>query len=288
MRATIQPTSLTSRAPAALTAGVLALSAVMPPVAFAEQDQTDDGTAAVAQNPATDPDQSASFDPGGDAAGLPDAAPTTATSSPTPPVASDASDLADPVADPGDGSDAETATPPAASSATAAPTPSAAPAEPQQPPVDAPTPATPTADSDVAPVATVPAAAPAPQPPVATTVTARRVKLFHRLTRRHRLPASNPAQIPTVAASVPGVATARPVRAKTLSIPARLRAKPGDRTHTVRRGESLWMIATDLSGPSATVTVVAREVHLLWVHNSARIGTGDPDMLLIGTKLILR
>ncbi len=285
MRATIQPTSLTSRAPAALTAGVLALSAVMPPVAFAEQDQTDDGTAAVTQNTATDPDQSASFDPGGDAAGLPDAAPTTATSSPTPPAAPDASDQADPVVDPGDGADAETATPPAASSATAAPTP---PAAPQQPSVEALTPAAPTAESDAGPVAAVPPGAPAPQAPVVSTVTARRVKSVHRLTRRHRLTASNPAQIPTVAAPVPVVVTPRAVPGNATSIPAKLRAKPGDRTHTVRRGESLWVIATDLLGPRATVTAVAREVHLLWVHNSARIGTGDPDMLLIGTKLILR
>ena len=92
---------------------------------------------------------------------------------------------------------------------------------------------------------------------------------------------------PTVATPVAVVPAARPAAVTTVSIPAALRAKPGDRTHIVRAGESLWMIATDLR-PRATATAIARDVHRLWVRNSARIGTGDPDLLLIGTKLTLR
>ena len=65
-------------------------------------------------------------------------------------------------------------------------------------------------------------------------------------------------------------------------------ARPGDRTHTVLEGESLWAIASDVLGSDATPARVAREVHRLWQLNRDRIGTGDPDLLLIGTKLRLR
>jgi Tfp pilus assembly protein FimV len=65
-------------------------------------------------------------------------------------------------------------------------------------------------------------------------------------------------------------------------------AKPGDRTHTVLRGESLWAIASDLLGRDASPARVAREVHRLWQLNRDRIGTGDPELLLVGTTLVLR
>jgi hypothetical protein len=64
--------------------------------------------------------------------------------------------------------------------------------------------------------------------------------------------------------------------------------KPGDRTHTVLAGESLWAIATDLLGGDASPAKVAREVHRLWQLNRDRIGTGNPDLLMIGTRLELR
>ena len=65
-------------------------------------------------------------------------------------------------------------------------------------------------------------------------------------------------------------------------------ARPGDRTHTVLAGESLWAIATDLLGRDATPAAVAREVHRLWQLNRDRIATGDPDLLMVGTRLVLR
>ena len=65
-------------------------------------------------------------------------------------------------------------------------------------------------------------------------------------------------------------------------------AKPGDRTHTVLRGESLWAIASDLLGRDDSPARVAREVHRLWQLNRDRIGTGDADLLLVGTTLLLR
>jgi nucleoid-associated protein YgaU len=65
-------------------------------------------------------------------------------------------------------------------------------------------------------------------------------------------------------------------------------ADHGARTHTVRAGESLWSIASDVLGPAAPPWQIAREVHRLWELNKERIATGDPDLLLIDTRLRLR
>jgi hypothetical protein len=55
----------------------------------------------------------------------------------------------------------------------------------------------------------------------------------------------------------------------------------------VLRGESLWSIAGDLLGDGASPARVAREVNRLWQLNDDRIGTGDRDLLMAGTKLEL-
>jgi hypothetical protein len=62
----------------------------------------------------------------------------------------------------------------------------------------------------------------------------------------------------------------------------------GARFHVVRPGESLWAIARRLVGPDASMARIAREVHRLWELNEDRIATGDPDLLMVGTKLRLR
>jgi nucleoid-associated protein YgaU len=66
------------------------------------------------------------------------------------------------------------------------------------------------------------------------------------------------------------------------------RARPGDRSHVVRRGESLWSIATDLLGGRASNARVAATVNRLWELNRATIGTGDADVLPVGSRLMLR
>jgi hypothetical protein len=58
--------------------------------------------------------------------------------------------------------------------------------------------------------------------------------------------------------------------------------------HVVFAGESLWSVAEDVLGRRATVGDVARTVDRLWALNRERIGTGDPDLLPIGTRLVLR
>ena len=53
-------------------------------------------------------------------------------------------------------------------------------------------------------------------------------------------------------------------------------------------GESLWSIASDLLGPSASPARIAGEVHRLWQLNRERIATGNPDLLMVGTTLRLQ
>ena len=60
-----------------------------------------------------------------------------------------------------------------------------------------------------------------------------------------------------------------------------------DRIHVVRPGDSLWAIAERLLGPGASPARVSREVQRLWSLNHERIGTGDPDLLMVGTELRL-
>jgi nucleoid-associated protein YgaU len=59
------------------------------------------------------------------------------------------------------------------------------------------------------------------------------------------------------------------------------------RSHVVQPGESLWSIARTLLGSDASPAQIAREVNRLWELNKDRIGTGDPDLLKVGTRLTL-
>jgi hypothetical protein len=70
--------------------------------------------------------------------------------------------------------------------------------------------------------------------------------------------------------------------------PAAKRLSRGSRFHVVQPGDSLWSIAKQLVGPNATAGRIAREVDRLWTLNRSRIATGDPDLLLVGTRLQLR
>ena len=59
------------------------------------------------------------------------------------------------------------------------------------------------------------------------------------------------------------------------------------RSYTVRPGDSLWSIASELAGPSASNAKIAALVDRLWSRNADRIGTGNPDLLNVGIELIL-
>jgi hypothetical protein len=57
--------------------------------------------------------------------------------------------------------------------------------------------------------------------------------------------------------------------------------------HTVRAGECLWSIAAALLPGGASNAEVAAEVQRLWHLNASRIGTGHPNLLMVGTRLRL-
>jgi nucleoid-associated protein YgaU len=62
----------------------------------------------------------------------------------------------------------------------------------------------------------------------------------------------------------------------------------GSRFYVVQPGDSLWSIAKRLLGGDPSAGRIAREVNRLWTLNSPRIATGDPDLLMVGTRLELR
>jgi LysM domain len=95
-----------------------------------------------------------------------------------------------------------------------------------------------------------------------------------------------PARLRSAAPAVPTSPGAATVQISDSASP-RPREIYGD-TYTVRPGDSLWSIARRLLGPGASAGRIAREVNRLWELNRERIATGDPDLLMVGTKLQLR
>jgi hypothetical protein len=263
---------ITTRARAALAAGVLALAAGGPAgTAFAQDGPQASSPSDSADSPATDP--------GGDSTDLPanpqppsNTTPATGGGDATPdPTA----DVTDPVVDAGDGAPAAPAAPPADSVPTA-------------PPVSATTPAP-------APVAP----APAPQTrsrlaPARGAVAAAMVRrepmrhvgvVYVRRPHRHVPRVARPVTVPTPEAAT--VVTRVPRKPTPVAFIETRGVRIGGPTHIVRPGESLWSIADAALGGHATPAQVAREVHKLWTLNRARIGTGNPDLVMAGTKLVL-
>lgn len=103
---------------------------------------------------------------------------------------------------------------------------------------------------------------------------------------------AGPQTSPVVEAPPPAAPTPEPAPSPPAAPPAAVIEAPGalegHRLHTVRPGESLWSIATALLPPGAGNAEIAAEVQRLWRLNADRIGTGDPNLILIGTVLELR
>jgi LysM domain len=260
------------RTHAAVVAAMLAASSAAPSVAVAQEaDQVTEGVAP--EQSGTDPAENPDFDPGGAGEDLPYDAPDEVSETPAPaPEADTQGPLeAEPVVD-GDVPDAD-------ADDGATPAPDAAPAPP-------------------------PAATAAPAPPSAAalehTPAAGEPKLElvaqGRGTSKRNEPATAPAsggnQVASTAITeqeVQGDSAADEVeRSVPKASVERGATTAGERYHIVRPGESLWSIARDVIGPDASPAQIAREVNVLWQRNSARIATGDPDLLKVGTRLTLR
>jgi hypothetical protein len=109
-----------------------------------------------------------------------------------------------------------------------------------------------------------------------------------------RLPAAAepaPAPMVTPAPAVAAPPTEPAPAITTTSDPApegRTSSGPNQAFLVVQPGDSLWSIAKRLLGPDASPAQIARKVSRLWDLNDDRIGTGRPDLILVGTKLRLR
>jgi hypothetical protein len=299
---------ISRRVQAALATGVLALSVAAPGAAAAAgPDRQREGAATPEQLRGDDID-APDFDPGGETA-----LPFEVTPSPTSPVvgggSQDSGDgppvESDPVVDP----DAHLLAP--TTPATQPPTTPATQAPPTEP--DAPVPPAEVAPGSPAPPAgqrvtieappggpevptsrTAPDAAPksAPEPKREGSDRRRRpASATSAPAEQPRAPTADVPQRPAPAAPLPAAAVAETVLVAQASAPSEASESPlpdTARWHVVEPGESLWSIARRLLGPDASPARIAREVDRLWELNRDRIGTGDPDVLMVGARLRLR
>jgi hypothetical protein len=162
--------------------------------------------------------------------------------------------------------------------------------------VETPTAPAETPPPDPAPVLPPPTSAvPAPPPPETQPTTDRRAKRSAERARKRDQARQQPAPlrvtIPAAAVAAPAPTTApAPVAVADEQPPAADSGPPArssDDSYTVRRGESLWTIASDLLGSDAAVAEIAAESNRLYALNRDRIGP-DPDYLIAGTVLRLR
>jgi hypothetical protein len=105
-----------------------------------------------------------------------------------------------------------------------------------------------------------------------------------------RAPEVAPESVPTpVVPVVPTPAPSSPAAAVIpVAAPEPAGSLAGKRTHQVAAGECLWDIAAAYLSSGASNAEIAAEVHRLWRMNAMRIGTGDPDLVMVGTTLRLR
>lgn len=65
------------------------------------------------------------------------------------------------------------------------------------------------------------------------------------------------------------------------------RAATGNSSVIVRPGDSLWSIAAGLVGPGASNAEIQHKLVEIWNRNAIRIGTGDPNLIFSGTRLLV-
>jgi hypothetical protein len=301
------------RTRAALAAGMLALSSATPTAALAtEPDEEHEGATAPEQVVPDETLGDPGFDPGGEtdlqfdvasgpAQAPPDpaaetgggqAVPAADPADETDPVEQEpATDSEAPVADAGDGTGTASAP---GQPASPSEEPLLAPPATERPPVPEPPAAAPP-PSD-APVGETQPTAPAPtQTETSPAAREKKREAAHHKKRRARATtpsyASAPAPAPRpepiyVSNDAPNQST--PEVAAPVVVNRGQAVPPGDGFHVVQQGESLWSIASDQLGEGASTARIARQVNRLWELNSGRIGTGDRDLLMVGTRIELR
>jgi hypothetical protein len=86
-----------------------------------------------------------------------------------------------------------------------------------------------------------------------------------------------------------GAPLASPVSLTTMAKPAPMNhsSMTSSASVMVRPGDSLWAIAQRLVGPTATGAQVQRKLVAVWDMNAKRIGTGNPNLVFPGQRLML-
>jgi Tfp pilus assembly protein FimV len=92
-------------------------------------------------------------------------------------------------------------------------------------------------------------------------------------------PPAGPPEAPEQVASAPTPSDVTVDRAGTLR---------GHRAYKVVPGDCLWSIAAAVLPAGESNAEIEVEVARLWRINASRIGTGDPNLILVGTDLALR
>ncbi len=282
----IPPVARPARRRKFIAGALIALAGILPGASVAaEPDNAQEGVTAPGQGVSPESDQPA-FDPGGDTALPFDAGPP-----PSDPLSGDPDDGGPVESEPRSDLDvpAPEASEPDAAPPGAVDDPSSSPIgeAPQAPPLSG--------GLTVEPVppgaAETPAASPEVQslesePGSATSDTPKRLIWLTRPSAE-RPPATPPSASYEVAAPLqPAASDAAGGQAVAVEATAQRTGKA--RLHTVQPGESLWVIAERLLGPGAGAAAISAEIARLWELNADAIGTGDPDMIMAGTKLRLR
>jgi hypothetical protein len=291
------------RTKALVAAGVLALSTASPGVVrAAEPDQEQEGVTAPDQTEADAPSSEMDLDPGGESTDLPLEVPQApeieASSDPyedegalePEAAADDELPIADGNADASAPSVDPQQTPPAME-APAAPSPAPEATSPPPAPETAATPAQPYPDAAAESHARERETARASRARNQAAATSDAKQAAHTPSRATQQGSTSPsvASYEATAASSRATAAEPSTGQPEEATASRSRtAQRSDRFHVVRPNESLWSIASDLLGDDASAARIAREVNRLWELNSERVGTGNPDLVMIGTRLTLR
>ncbi len=134
------------------------------------------------------------------------------------------------------------------------------------------------ASSSTTPESTTPVEPPPPPPPAVAPPTGRPAPAPR---VRGRVGSARPAT-----PRAPGRGSLSPSAETVANWSAATPAPSGD-VRVVARGESLWSIAAELAGNSASARRIASVTGDLWTLNAAAIGTGSPNTVFVGTRLRL-
>jgi LysM domain len=123
------------------------------------------------------------------------------------------------------------------------------------------------------------------EPAVAAAPAGRKGPVHHPRRERKSLPSEGAAPAVQPEPTEAPQPTIPPPVSGTPDQPASLR---GSRSYTVAPGDCLWSIAESVLPAGASDEAIAGEVARLWDLNASRIGTGNPNLILVGTVLRLR